>query len=120
MNTNEKNARSAGRLVGWLLIAQILVGVSAAFMLRPPLAVPASLAAGFLTLAIASALESSQLAALQETFLSARHRAAEAIAGLSLPHLPTRQDILAHSRAPMASSRNACARSAICSACAAH
>jgi stearoyl-CoA desaturase (Delta-9 desaturase) len=67
----------------------------------------AQLAASFyperIALAIASALESSQLAALQETFAGAQHRAAEMLAGLHLPHLPTRQDILARGTAMFAS-----------------
>jgi stearoyl-CoA desaturase (delta-9 desaturase) len=67
----------------------------------------AQLAASFnperIALAIASALESSQLAALQETFSEAQHRAAEMLAGLHLPHLPTRQDMLARATAMFAS-----------------
>ena len=67
----------------------------------------AQLAASFnaerLALAIASALESSQLAALQEKFSAAQHRAADVLAGLHLPHLPTRQDILARGMAMFAS-----------------
>jgi stearoyl-CoA desaturase (delta-9 desaturase) len=66
----------------------------------------AQLAASFnaerLALAIASALESSQLAALQEKFSAAQHRAADVLAGLHLPHLPTRQDILARGTAMFA------------------
>jgi stearoyl-CoA desaturase (delta-9 desaturase) len=66
----------------------------------------AQLAASFnaerIALAIASALESSQLAALQETYSAAQHRAAEVLAGLHLPHLPTRQDILARGTAMFA------------------
>jgi stearoyl-CoA desaturase (delta-9 desaturase) len=67
----------------------------------------AQLAASFyperIALAVASALESSQLAALQETFSGARHRAAEVLASLPLPHLPTRQEILARGMAMFAS-----------------
>ena len=66
----------------------------------------AQLAASFyperIALAVASALEGSQLAALQETFAVAQHRAAEMLAGLHLPHLPTRQDILARGTAMFA------------------
>jgi stearoyl-CoA desaturase (Delta-9 desaturase) len=66
----------------------------------------AQLAASFyperIALALASAMESSQLAALQETFAVAQHRAAEMLAGLHLPHLPTRQDILARGTAMFA------------------
>jgi stearoyl-CoA desaturase (delta-9 desaturase) len=43
------------------------------------------------------------LAALQETFSEAQHRAAEMLAGLHLPHLPTRQDMLARATAMFAS-----------------
>jgi stearoyl-CoA desaturase (Delta-9 desaturase) len=66
----------------------------------------AQLAASFyperIALALASAMESSQLAALQEAFAVAQHRAAEMLAGLHLPHLPTRQDILARGTAMFA------------------
>jgi stearoyl-CoA desaturase (delta-9 desaturase) len=66
----------------------------------------AQLAASFyperIALAVAAALESSQLAALQETFAVAQHRAADMLAGLHLPHLPTRQDILARGTAMFA------------------
>jgi stearoyl-CoA desaturase (delta-9 desaturase) len=59
----------------------------------------AQLAARFnserIALAIASALERSQIAALQNTLAATQTRAAEALASLHLPHLPTRNEILA-------------------------
>src|SRR6185437_10513078 len=46
--------------------------------------------------AVASALERPQLAALQERLAAARERATEVLASLHLPHLPTREEILAN------------------------
>jgi stearoyl-CoA desaturase (delta-9 desaturase) len=67
----------------------------------------AQLAASFnperIALAIASALETSQLAALQNTFLATQDRAADLLATLHIPHLPTRKDILARGMAMFAS-----------------
>ncbi len=45
--------------------------------------------------AVSSALESSSLVTLSEKLVSAQHRAADVLAGLSLPHLPTREEVLA-------------------------
>jgi stearoyl-CoA desaturase (delta-9 desaturase) len=43
--------------------------------------------------AVAAAVEASSLAVLQERLLSAQHKAAEVLAGLHLPHLPTHREI---------------------------
>jgi stearoyl-CoA desaturase (delta-9 desaturase) len=52
--------------------------------------------------AVASALEHSQLAALQERLAAARERATEVLAGLHLPELPTREEIFAKATATLA------------------
>jgi stearoyl-CoA desaturase (delta-9 desaturase) len=66
----------------------------------------AQLAAHFnserIALAITSAMELSQLSALQESLGAAQHRAAEVLASLHLPHLPTRSEILAQATAMFA------------------
>jgi stearoyl-CoA desaturase (Delta-9 desaturase) len=48
---------------------------------------------------IASALASTNLAALQEQLSATQRRAADVLAGLHLPQLPTKQDILAQAKA---------------------
>jgi len=48
---------------------------------------------------IASALASANLAALQEQLSATQRRAADVLAGVHLPHLPTKQDILAQAKA---------------------
>src|SRR3954468_10048688 len=52
---------------------------------------------------VASALASANLAALQEQLSATQRRAADVLAGLHLPHLPTKQDILAQAKAMYAS-----------------
>jgi len=52
---------------------------------------------------IASALASANLAALQEQLSATQRRAADVLASLPLPHLPTRQEILAQAMAMYAS-----------------
>jgi stearoyl-CoA desaturase (delta-9 desaturase) len=52
--------------------------------------------------AVAAALERPQLAALQERLAAARERATEVLAGLHLPELPTREEILAKATATLA------------------
>ena len=52
--------------------------------------------------AIASALERPQLAALQERLAATRERATEVLVSLPLPHLPTREEILAKATATLA------------------
>jgi len=52
--------------------------------------------------AVSSALERPQLAALQERLAAARERATEVLASLHLPHLPTREEILAKATATLA------------------
>ena len=52
---------------------------------------------------ITSALASANLAALQEQLSATQRRAADVLAGVHLPHLPTRQDILAQAKAMYAS-----------------
>ena len=49
----------------------------------------------WIALAIASALERSQVAMLQSTLAATQTRAVEVLASLHLPHLPTRDEILA-------------------------
>jgi stearoyl-CoA desaturase (delta-9 desaturase) len=52
---------------------------------------------------VASALASANLAALQEQLSATQRRAADVLAGLHLPQLPTKQDILAQAKAMYAS-----------------
>jgi stearoyl-CoA desaturase (delta-9 desaturase) len=52
---------------------------------------------------IASALASANLAALQVQLSATQRRAADVLAGLHLPHLPTKQDILAQAKSMYAS-----------------
>jgi len=52
--------------------------------------------------AIASALSGPSLSAVQQTLADAQHRAAEVLAGLHLPQLPTRHDIVARAMAMFA------------------
>jgi stearoyl-CoA desaturase (Delta-9 desaturase) len=49
----------------------------------------------WIALAITAALERSQIAALQSTLAATQSRAVEVLASLHLPHLPTRDEILA-------------------------
>ncbi|HEU5276631.1 MAG TPA: fatty acid desaturase [Xanthobacteraceae bacterium] len=51
---------------------------------------------------IAAALERPQLVALQEKLAATQQRATEVLAGLHLPHLPTREEILAKATATLA------------------
>ena len=66
----------------------------------------AQLAAHFNTeriaVAITAAMEHAQLAALQNTLVAAQHRAAEVLANVHLPHVPTRADLLAQATAMFA------------------
>jgi stearoyl-CoA desaturase (Delta-9 desaturase) len=66
----------------------------------------AQLAAHFnserIALAIAAALENSQLSALQTKLVDAQHRAAEILANVHLPHVPTRNEMLAQAMAMFA------------------
>jgi stearoyl-CoA desaturase (Delta-9 desaturase) len=66
----------------------------------------AQLAANFnserIALAIAAALENSQLSALQTKLVDAQHRAAEILANVHLPHVPTRNEMLAQAMAMFA------------------
>jgi stearoyl-CoA desaturase (delta-9 desaturase) len=52
--------------------------------------------------AIAAALERPQLSTLQDTLAAAQHRAAEVLAGLPLPHVPTREEMRAAATAMFA------------------
>jgi stearoyl-CoA desaturase (delta-9 desaturase) len=52
--------------------------------------------------AIAAALERPELAALQERLAATRERATEVLATVHLPHLPTREEILAKATATLA------------------
>jgi stearoyl-CoA desaturase (Delta-9 desaturase) len=66
----------------------------------------AQLAAHFNTeriaVAITAAMEHAQLAALQNTLVAAQHCAAEVLANVHLPHVPTRADLLAQATAMFA------------------
>ena len=55
-----------------------------------------------IALAITSALERPQLATLQKTLAATQDRAAEVLAGLHLPNLPTRSEILSQATAMFA------------------
>jgi stearoyl-CoA desaturase (Delta-9 desaturase) len=52
--------------------------------------------------AIASALHGPELSALQRTLIHTRQRASEVLASLDLPHLPSREALLAEARAMFA------------------
>ncbi len=52
--------------------------------------------------AIAAALGGSNLSAIQERLGKAQNRAADVLANLHLPHLPTRHDIVSRARAMFA------------------
>jgi stearoyl-CoA desaturase (Delta-9 desaturase) len=52
--------------------------------------------------AVAGALGGAQLVALQERLALARERASEVLAGLHVPHLPTREEIFARASASLA------------------
>src|SRR5215813_10602336 len=66
----------------------------------------AQLAAHFnserIALAVATALENSQLSALQTKLIDAQHRAAEVLGNVHLPHVPTRAEIFAQATAMFA------------------
>jgi stearoyl-CoA desaturase (delta-9 desaturase) len=66
----------------------------------------AQLAASFnsdwIAVAITSALEQPQLVALQEKLAATQQRATEVLASVHLPHLPTREEILAKATATLA------------------
>ena len=56
--------------------------------------------------AVSSALEGASLAALSERLSAAQHRAADVLGGLSLPHLPTREEVLARATTMFARTRS--------------
>jgi stearoyl-CoA desaturase (delta-9 desaturase) len=56
--------------------------------------------------AVSSALEGSSLTALLERLAAAQHRAADVLGGLSLPHLPTRDEVLARATTMFARTRS--------------
>jgi stearoyl-CoA desaturase (delta-9 desaturase) len=56
--------------------------------------------------AVSSALEGSNLTALLERLSAAQHRAADVLAGLSLPHMPTRDEVLARATTMFARTRS--------------
>ncbi len=55
-----------------------------------------------IAVAITSALERPQLVALQEKLAATQQRATEVLASVHLPHLPTREEILAKATAMLA------------------
>jgi stearoyl-CoA desaturase (delta-9 desaturase) len=56
--------------------------------------------------AVSSALEASSLTALLERLSAAQHRAADVLGSLSLPHLPTREEVLARATTMFAMSHS--------------
>jgi stearoyl-CoA desaturase (delta-9 desaturase) len=56
--------------------------------------------------AVSAALEASSLTALLESLSAAQHRAADVLGSLPLPHLPTREDVLARATTMFAMSRS--------------
>src|SRR5580692_749873 len=56
--------------------------------------------------AVSSALEGASLTALSERLSAAQHRAADVLGGLSLPHLPTRDEVLARATTMFARTRS--------------
>ena len=56
--------------------------------------------------AVTSALEGSSLTALLERLAEAQHRTADVLAGLSLPHLPTRDEVMARATTMFARTRS--------------
>jgi stearoyl-CoA desaturase (delta-9 desaturase) len=56
--------------------------------------------------AVSTALEGASLAALLERLAAAQHRAADVLGGLSLPHLPTREEVLARATTMFARTRS--------------
>ena len=56
--------------------------------------------------AIAAALHGPELAALQARLAEAQHRSAEALAGVHLPQMPSREEMLARARAVLAKTPN--------------
>jgi stearoyl-CoA desaturase (delta-9 desaturase) len=56
--------------------------------------------------AVSAALEAGSLTALRERLSAAQHRAADVLGSLSLPHLPTREEVLARATTMFAVSRS--------------
>jgi stearoyl-CoA desaturase (delta-9 desaturase) len=56
--------------------------------------------------AVSAALEAGSLSALRESLSAAQHRAADVLGNLSLPHLPTREEVLARATTMFAMSRS--------------
>jgi stearoyl-CoA desaturase (delta-9 desaturase) len=56
--------------------------------------------------ALSAALEAPSLTALLERLSAAQHRAADVLGGLSLPHLPTREEVLARATTMFARTRS--------------
>jgi stearoyl-CoA desaturase (delta-9 desaturase) len=56
--------------------------------------------------AVTSALEAPSLSALLERLAAAQHRATDVLGGLSLPHLPTREEVLARATTMFARTRS--------------
>lgn len=59
-----------------------------------------------IALAVSSALHSAELLTLQETLLSARHRATDVLATVHLPHMPSREELSAKARTMFVSTRS--------------
>ena len=56
--------------------------------------------------AVSSALEAPSLSALLERLSAAQHRAADVLAAVPLPHLPTREEVLARATTMFARTRS--------------
>jgi stearoyl-CoA desaturase (delta-9 desaturase) len=59
-----------------------------------------------IALAISSTLHTPELSALQETLIRASHRTSEVLAGLHLPHIPSREEFLREAKAMFARTRS--------------
>jgi stearoyl-CoA desaturase (delta-9 desaturase) len=57
-----------------------------------------------IALAITSALHGPELSALQDTLSRAHHRTTEVLAGLQLPQIPSREELVARAKATLAKS----------------
>jgi stearoyl-CoA desaturase (delta-9 desaturase) len=59
-----------------------------------------------IALAISSTLHTPELSALQETLIRASNRTSEVLAGLHLPHIPSREEFLREAKAMFARTRS--------------
>jgi stearoyl-CoA desaturase (Delta-9 desaturase) len=59
-----------------------------------------------IALAVRSAVQGPELFAIQDALIRAHHRTSEALAGLHLPHIPTREEFLREAKAKFARTRS--------------